>query len=224
MTISNITYTITGGYQNMIGVYNYSVIVTYLGVALSVIGMVFSFNGYFEYAVLCLALAGACDTFDGKIARAMKNRTEEMIIFGVQIDSLCDMVCFGVTPAVLAYNMGLQRPWGSGVEIIFVICGAIRLAYFNVLEELKKKVPPSDAPKYFRGLPITTITIIFPVVYLFHPYVKQEVFMLILGVAMLLTAFFYVFDIKIKKPGNGGIAIMMVFVTLVMLKVLNILR
>ena len=135
----------------MIGVYNHSVIVTYLGVALAVSGMVFSFNGYAEYAILCLALAGACDTFDGKIARAMKNRTEDMIIFGVQIDSLCDMVCFGVTPAVIAYNLGLQTPWGIAIEIIFVICGAIRLAYFNTLEELKKKEPPSDEPKYFRG-------------------------------------------------------------------------
>ncbi|MBR6229904.1 MAG: CDP-diacylglycerol--serine O-phosphatidyltransferase, partial [Eubacterium sp.] len=75
---------------------------------------------------------------------------------------------------------------------------------------------------YFRGLPITTITIIFPVVYLFHPYVSGEIFSLILAVFMLLTAFFYVFDIRIKKPGNGGIAVMMVFVTLVMFRVLHI--
>ncbi|MBO6108329.1 MAG: CDP-alcohol phosphatidyltransferase family protein [Eubacterium sp.] len=206
----------------MIGVYNYSVIVTYLGVALAISGMVFSFNGYFEYSILCLALAGACDTFDGKIARAMKNRTEEMIIFGVQIDSLCDMVCFGVTPAVIAYNLGLQKPWGIAIEILFVICGAIRLAYFNVLEELKKKEPPSDEPKTFRGLPITTITIIFPVVFLFYPYVTHEIFSLILAISMLITAFFYIFDIRIKKPGNGGIAVMMVFVTLVMFRVLHI--
>ncbi len=206
----------------MIGVYNHSVIVTYLGVALAVSGMVFSFNGYAEYAILCLALAGACDTFDGKIARAMKNRTEEMIIFGVQIDSLCDMVCFGVTPAVIAYNLGLQTPWGIAIEIIFVICGAIRLAYFNTLEELKKKEPPSDEPRYFRGLPITTITIIFPIAYLFHPYVRQEVFSLILAIFMLVTAFLYVFDFKIKKPGNAGITVMMVFVALVMFRVLHI--
>ncbi|HAK57998.1 MAG TPA: CDP-diacylglycerol--serine O-phosphatidyltransferase [Lachnospiraceae bacterium] len=206
----------------MIGVYNYSVIVTYLGVVLAFSGMILSFNGYFEYAILCLSLAGACDTFDGKIARAMKNRTEEMIIYGVQIDSLCDMICFGVTPAIMAYQMGLQTPWGIAIEILFVLCGAIRLAYFNVLEELKKKEPPTDAPKYFHGLPITTITIIFPVVFLFHPYVTHEVFSLILAISLLITAFFYIFDIKIKKPGNGGIAVMMVFVTLVMFRVLHI--
>ena len=76
----------------MIGFYNYSVIVTYIGVALSVSGMALASTGQFKFAILCLALAGACDTFDGKIARAMKNRTKEMEIFGIQIDSLCDMV------------------------------------------------------------------------------------------------------------------------------------
>ena len=69
----------------MIGFYNYSVIVTYLGVISSMIGISLACNGIFDGAILCLALAGACDTFDGKIARAMKNRTHEMEIFGVQI-------------------------------------------------------------------------------------------------------------------------------------------
>ena len=85
----------------MIGFYNYTVIVTYLGVALSIVGMALASNGRYEYAVLCLALAGACDTFDGKIARSMKNRTKEMEIFGVQLDSLCDMVCFGDRKSVV---------------------------------------------------------------------------------------------------------------------------
>ena len=121
----------------MIGFYNYSVILTYLGVALSVFGITQSLNGHYDIAILCLALAGACDTFDGKVARRMKNRTQEQIIFGVQIDSLCDVICFGVTPAIIAYSMGMTTPFGIAVEIVFVLCGVIRLAYFNVLEEIK---------------------------------------------------------------------------------------
>lgn len=206
----------------MIGFYNYSVIVTYVGVALSVIGMSLACTGRFEYAILCLALAGACDTFDGKIARAMKNRTKEMEIFGVQIDSLCDMVCFGVTPAVISYHMGLQNTWGIAIEIIFVLCGAIRLAYFNVLEELKHIEPPKDERKYYRGLPITTITIIFPIVYLFHPLVSGDMFNIILALMHLIVAFLYILDFKIKKPGNGAITVLMIFVAIVMLRVLNI--
>lgn len=207
----------------MIGFYNYSVLVTYLGVTLSVIGMSLAHNGEFEYAILCLALAGACDTFDGKIARAMKNRTKEMEIFGVQIDSLCDMVCFGVAPAVIAYHMGLDNIWGIAIEVVFVLCGAIRLAFFNVLEELKHSAPPANEKKYYRGLPITTITIIFPVIYLFYPLVSAEMFCIILALMLLIVAFLYIFDFKLKKPGNGAIAVLMVFVAIVMFRVLHII-
>ena len=194
----------------MIGFYNYSVIVTYLGVALSVTGMALACSGRYEFAILCLALAGACDTFDGKIARAMKNRTR-------------DMVCFGVTPAVIAYHMGLNSAWGIAIEIIFVLCGAIRLAFFNVLEELKHMEPQKNEKKYYRGLPITTITIIFPITYLFHPLVSHEIFTVILALMLLIVAFLYIFDFKIKKPGNGAITVMMIFVAIVMLRVLNII-
>lgn len=196
----------------MIGFYNYSVIVTYIGVALSVLAMALAHTGDFKYAILCLAVAGACDTFDGKIARSMKNRTKEMEIFGVQIDSLCDMVCFGVTPIVISYHMGLNQPWGIAIEILFVLCGVIRLAYFNVIEELKHADPDMDQSKSYRGLPITTITIIYPIVFAFRPFVSSDMFVIILAAMHLVVAFLYVLDFKIKKPGNGPIAVAMVIV------------
>ena len=204
----------------MIGFYNYSVIVTYLGVISSMIGISLACNGIFDGAILCLALAGACDTFDGKIARAMKNRTKEMEIFGIQIDSLCDMVCFGVTPVIISYQMGLNSVWGIAIEILFVLCGVIRLAYFNVLEELKHTNPETDQAKGYRGLPITTITIIYPIVYLFHPLVSHETFLLFLAIMHIVVAFLYVLDFKLKKPGNSVIAAMMVLVTAVMVCIL----
>ena len=204
----------------MIGFYNYSVIVTYIGVALSVSGMALASTGQFKFAILCLELAGACDTFDGKIARAMKNRTKEMEIFGIQIDSLCDMVCFGVTPVIISYQMGLNSVWGIAIEILFVLCGVIRLAYFNVLEELKHTNPETDQAKGYRGLPITTITIIYPIVYLFHPLVSHETFLLFLAIMHIVVAFLYVLDFKLKKPGNSVIAAMMVLVTAVMVCIL----
>lgn len=206
----------------MIGFYNYTVIVTYLGVALSIIGMALASNGRYEYAILCLALAGACDTFDGKIARSMKNRTKEMEIFGVQLDSLCDMVCFGVTPVVIAYQMGLRSAWGIAIEIVFVLCGVIRLAYFNMLEELKHTDSQTEEQKGYRGLPITSITIIFPVIYLFHPLVPAEMFTNILALMLLIVAILYVLDFRLKKPGNAAITAFIIFVAIVMLRVLNI--
>ena len=210
----------------MIGFFNRSVIVTYLGVALSLLGIALANHGLFEWSVFCLALAGACDTFDGKIARAMKNRTKEMMIFGTQIDSLCDMVCFGVTPAILCYHMGLNRAWGIAVEILYVLCGVIRLAYFNTLEELKheesEKNGEQEKTKYFHGLPITSISVIFPVVYLFRP-LPNHVFSTILGVMLLVVAFLFILDFKIKKPSNGVIAVLMFFVLTIMLRILHVL-
>ena len=203
----------------MIGFYNYSVIVTYLGVISSMIGISLACNGIFDGAILCLALAGACDTFDGKIARAMKNRTHEMEIFGVQIDSLCDMVCFGVTPAVICYQMGLKSVAGICCEIFFVLCGVIRLAYFNMLEELKHSKPASaDEKKYYHGLPITNITIIFPVVYMFRTLLDGH-FTILLAVMLLFVGFFYILDFRLKKPGNAVVAAIMAFVALVMLNI-----
>lgn len=203
----------------MIGFYNYSVIVTYLGVISSMIGISLACNCIFDGAILCLALAGACDTFDGKIARAMKNRTHEMEIFGVQIDSLCDMVCFGVTPAVICYQMGLKSVAGICCEIFFVLCGVIRLAYFNMLEELKHSKPASaDEKKYYHGLPITSITIIFPVVYMFRTLLDGH-FTILLAVMLLFVGFFYILDFRLKKPGNAVVAAIMAFVALVMLNI-----
>lgn len=204
----------------MIGYYNYSVIVTYLGVALSVLAMGMAHTGDFKYAVLCLAVAGACDTFDGKIARSMKNRTREMEIFGVQIDSLCDMVCFGVTPVVISYHMGLNQPWGLAIEILFVLSGVIRLAYFNVIEELKHTNPDMDQTKTYRGLPITTITIIYPIVFAIQPFVSSGTFILILAAMHLIVAFLYVLDFKMKKPGNRIIALAMIVVAALLLYIL----
>ena len=80
--------------KKMIGFYNYSVILTYISLLSSVFGMTQAIHGRFKAAVFCLALSGLCDMFDGKIARSMKNRTEDEKSFGIQIDSLCDVVCF----------------------------------------------------------------------------------------------------------------------------------
>ena len=100
------------------------------------------------------------------------------------------------------------------------MCGVIRLAYFNVLEELKHTDPEAEQKKGYRGLPITTITIIYPIVYLFNPLVSNDIFILLLAIMHIVVAFLYVLDFKLKKPGNGIIAAMMVLVTAVMICIL----
>ena len=98
--------------QDMLGFYDYTVVLTYISLAVSVFGMTRALEGDFKVAILCLALSGLCDMFEGKIARTKKNRTEDEKKFGIQIDSLCDMVCFGAFPILLAYSLGMRGPIG----------------------------------------------------------------------------------------------------------------
>ena len=89
----------------MIGFYNYTVILTYLSLAFAMVGIHLSFNGLYQWAFICLIMCGICDTFDGMVARSKKDRTEEEKRFGIQIDSLCDLISFGEFPAILGYNV-----------------------------------------------------------------------------------------------------------------------
>ena len=119
----------------MLGVYDYTVVLTYVSVLISMGGMLFSMNGYPRMAIVCLALSGFCDMFDGKIARTKKNRTEVEKKFGIQIDSLADIICFGVGPTLIAYRMGMNHGIGVTILMFYVLAGLIRLAWYNVSEK-----------------------------------------------------------------------------------------
>ena len=123
----------------MLGVYDYTVILTYISLWISIGGMMLSLNGHLDLAVLCLALSGLCDMFDGKIARTKKDRTEIEKRFGIQIDSLCDMVCFGAFPILLAYSLGMRGPIGIVILAWYGMNGVVRLGYFNVCETKRQE-------------------------------------------------------------------------------------
>ena len=78
--------------------------------------------------------------FDGKIARTKKNRTEVEKKFGIQIDSLADIICFGVGPTLIAYRMGMNHGIGVTILMFYVLAGLIRLAWSNdVCEEIRQE-------------------------------------------------------------------------------------
>ena len=103
----------------MIGFYDYTVVLTYISFTSSIIGIFCAVTGHPKWAVFCLALSGLCDMFDGKIARTKKNRTEDEKQFGIQIDSLCDVVCFGVFPIVLCYELGMRRIYSMAILVLY---------------------------------------------------------------------------------------------------------
>lgn len=183
---------------NFIGFYDYTVILTYLSLISSIIGITQAIDGSFTPAVCCLIISGFCDLFDGTIARTKKNRTADEKVFGIQIDSLCDLVCFGAFPAILCYCMGINGIFGIFCICSYCLCGLIRLAFFNVIEANRQKTE-YGCNKYYRGLPITSGSILFPFLYLFHNCMPTNYFIAALHIMLLLAAFLFVFDFKVKK-------------------------
>ena len=185
--------------MRFIGFYDYTVILTYLSIASALVGMVFAHKGIFGAAMLCLFLSGFCDAFDGTVARTKKNRTEDEKAFGIQLDSLCDVVSFGAAPAFACYCLGVDSAVGVVILCAYVICAVIRLAFFNV-QEAKRQQVESGCNKYYRGLPVTASSIIFPVFYLLRPLMPGKMFLAALHVLCGLVAFLFVLDFRVKKP------------------------
>lgn len=186
----------------MIGFYNYTVILTYLSLIFAMLGIHLSFLGYYQQAFLCLLTCGICDTFDGMVARSKSDRTEEEKRFGIQIDSLCDLVAFGIFPAILGYNVGLRSYGWLVIEVFYCLAAVIRLAYFNVKEETRQQ-QTSEKRKYYQGLPVTMASCLFPLAYC----LRYVVFGLdyIYGTIMTIMGVLFIVDIKVPKPGGKGL-------------------
>lgn len=191
----------------MIGYYNVSVILTYTSLFSAVYGMTEALRGDPRVALLCLMFCGLCDMFDGTIARRCK-RTPDEECFGIQIDSLCDLVCFGVFPAMLGY--GIKDISVSGFDIFasafFVLAAIIRLGYFNV-QEINRKNNNEGKREYYEGLPVTSVALLLPVIFLMGKYFKSVSTINVYSLALLLIGTAFISKFKVKKPYMHGLII-----------------
>jgi CDP-diacylglycerol--serine O-phosphatidyltransferase len=119
---------------------------------------------HFDYAALAIGFAIPFDAIDGRIARMTKTTSD----FGKELDSLADVITFGVAPSLLAFTWGFQMlptamdpvrrqhvvQWGAFFCFLFLLCGAGRLARFNIGANLLPKNPGRPGRKYFVGMPI----------------------------------------------------------------------
>ena len=184
----------------LIGVYDYTVVLTYMSLLSSVFGMTQAIHGDYKQAIFCLAFSGACDAFDGRVARTKKNRTEDEKNFGIQLDSLCDVVCFGVFPALICYLLGVRGVIGRPIGFCYCLCAVIRLAFFNVLEA-KRQRSEGGATKVYRGLPVTSISFILPMAFWLQFLMSDRAFLILLHVLLALVGFLFILDFPLKKPG-----------------------
>ena len=143
--------------------------------------------------------------FDGKIARTKKNRTEDQKSFGIQIDSLCDIVCFGVLPIIICYKTGMNRLPGMAILVFYGIAGVIRLGYFNVMEA-RRQAESSGERKYYQGLPITSMAIALPILYVVYPlFPGRGIFIAAEHVLVAVVGALFITDFKLKKPSVKGV-------------------
>ena len=153
-----------------------------------------------RWAVFFLAFSGLCDMFDGKIARTKKNRTDDEKAFGIQIDSLCDIVCFGVLPIMICYKLGMDHIFSMLLLALYGLGGLIRLGYFNVMEA-KRQAEEEGARKYYQGLPITSMAVALPVLFVVSPlFPSHMAFIVVLHIAVALVGFLFILDFKLRKP------------------------
>jgi CDP-diacylglycerol--serine O-phosphatidyltransferase len=182
-----------------------------------------SLRGNFDHAALAIGFGAVLDGLDGRIAR-LTNTTSD---FGLELDSIADFATFGVAPGMLAFSWGLGALRGMQADVIdhvtqfgwfatfaFVLCGALRLARFNI----QSKKPPETATKrYFVGLPIPAAAgVVAAIVH----YLKSPILMVgsallwyllitIVAVLMISTVRYYSFkefDLKKRRPQITGLA------------------
>lgn len=147
-------------HRRILGFYNYTVILTYIGLLTGFAGIVCSMERRLRSALVCLLAAGVCDMFDGAIASTME-RTAAERRFGIQIDSLSDLICFGALPAVYLCSIFYTNRLCYAVAAAYLLCTLIRLAYFNVLEEERQTREAGRRERYI-GMPVTMISILLP--------------------------------------------------------------
>ena len=183
--------------QKLLGYYNYTVILTYIGMLTGFIGIIYAFEKNAFGAIVCLMVAGFCDMFDGAVASTRK-RTPQENCFGIQIDSFSDLICFGVLPSIIVYSQNNLNPLVLGICAFYVLCALIRLAYFNV-DEQERQQGSDSAREVYYGLPVTMSALFLPVVYgLVVTFSRGEV--VAPAATLLMMAMMFLIPFRLKKP------------------------
>ncbi len=229
----------------MIGFYNYTVILTYLSLVSAASGIIISLGGtgHPYIGTFFLLACGLFDSFDGMVARTKHDRTDLEKGFGIQIDSLSDLVAFGVLPMCIGSAMIRTSPVAHNLffpdhftfyrvvywiiialMVLYVLAAMIRLAYFNVTEEERQKTEGGKRKEYL-GLPVTSAALIFPSVMLLQ-YITTIDITLVYFPVILITGLLFILPIRIPKPGLRGTLILigigfLEFLLMILTKILN---
>lgn len=161
------------------------------GLFSAVLAIYFAVLGIFPAAMIGLIWAVFFDWSDGIVARRMKARTRNQRLFGEQLDSLIDMVSFGVCPAVILLSYGDFSPWFVPGAFFIVAAGALRLSYFNVFGLVGEST--------YEGLALDNNSILLTLLFVFDGRISSSAFATLLYVVLVAFAFLNVAPIRTPK-------------------------
>ena len=188
-------------------------ILTLVGVCIGLSSIKFAFDGKFELSIIAVIVAGIIDGLDGRIARLIKGTSK----VGKELDSLTDVISFGVAPAFIMYFWSLSEIGRLGwlISLIYVICVALRLARFNVNSEGES----SWKDNFFEGIPSPAggILVLMPLIYsvseiqFFNPNYKTIVPILFICISILLISKIPTYSLKkIVVPRSATIFLLLI--------------
>ncbi|MEN8211785.1 MAG: CDP-alcohol phosphatidyltransferase family protein [Thermodesulfobacteriota bacterium] len=173
------------------------------GLLCALLGIYFAILKNFPVAVIGMIWAVLFDWGDGIIARKIEGRTDEQKNFGAQLDSLIDMVSFGICPAVFLLSYGGLNPWFLPGAFVIVATAAIRLSYFNIFGLV-------DSTTY-KGLALDNNVIVFAFVFLFEPIFSTLIFSIMLYIMFMTMAGFNLSPLRTPKFAGKWVYILTIY-------------
>ena len=157
-----------------------------MGLLFALASCFFALSQNLNLSVIFLVLAGICDLFDGAVARKIK-RTDAEKEFGIQLDTVVDVVNFGIAPMIIAFSNVSAIWYALVIYAFYIIAAVVRLSFYNTT------AAPNTRTKYYQGLPVTYIALVLPIILLFGN-------MLLSLVALLVMGLLFIMNVKIPKP------------------------
>lgn len=174
------------------------------GLLCAILGIYFAIEGNFLVALIGVLWAVLFDWYDGIIARKLKGRTKVQGEFGGQLDSMIDIVSFGILPAILLLSYGNYNIWFIPGAFIIVAACAIRLSYFNVFGLIDSKT--------YRGMPLDNNVLILAFIFLFESFFEHSTFSIIIYVILVLLSALNLSSIPTPKFGGKWVYVLDAYV------------
>ena len=174
------------------------------GLLSAVLGMYFAILGNFPAAMIGMIWAVLFDWGDGIIARNMKGRSNDLKTYGAQLDSLIDIISFGVLPAVILLSYGEFNPWFIPGAFVIVASSALRLSYFNIFGLIDSKT--------YKGLALDNYVLILAFIFLFESFFNHTTFSVIIYTLLTILAALNLSSIPTPKFGGKWFYVLIAYV------------